>query len=338
MNSTMQAPQPVLPAPSVTAWGQVLTAAQQPLVLGLIAVLMFAMTIPMTRLATVHDGVAQLPPVFIAASRSVLAALVSALYLWGTGAPRPGRAQWPLLGAIVLGGVLAFPLGMGWAVRCLPAWVVALGTACLPMFTALLATVWMGQRAPLRFWVACVSGVTLVGAFGAWQRHGLTAGALLDAAAWLGAVAALLVGLWGASTAYIAGARAARVMPAAQVMSWAQVLALPLTLPLTLVTAWQWQGAVVPQSAQVAQVAQVHASAWWALVYVGVVSSWLGFLAWYAALARDALRVSQVQLLQPLVGMGLAGLLLGEDVSPWAVPVGLAVALCMWLGQRSLRR
>jgi drug/metabolite transporter (DMT)-like permease len=84
--------------------------------------------------------------------------------------------------------------------------------------------------------------------------------------------------------------------------------------------------------------AEVHASAWWALAYVGVVSSWLGFLAWYAALARDPLRVSQVQLLQPLVGMGLAGLLLGEAVSPWAVPVGLAVALCMWAGQRSMRR
>ena len=335
MNSTLQAPQPVLPTPSVTAWGRVSAAARQPLVLGLMAVLMFAMTIPMTRLATVHDGVAQLPPAFIAASRSVLAALVSALYLWRTGAPRPSRSQWPFLGAIVLGGVLAFPLGMGWAVRCLPAWVVALGTASLPMFTAVLATVWMGQRAPLRFWVACASGVALVGAFGAWRRHGLTAGAPLDGATWLGAVAALLVGLWGASTAYIAGARAARVMPAAQVMSWAQVLALPLTVPLTLVTGWQGQGAELPLSTQVAQ---VHASAWWALVYVGVVSSWLGFLAWYAALARDALRVSQVQLLQPLVGMGLAGLLLGEAVSPWAVPVGLAVALCMWVGQRSLRR
>ena len=142
------------------------------------------------------------------------------------------------------------------------------------------------------------------------------------------------MGLWGASTAYIAGARAAQHIPAAQVMSWAQVLALPLTVPFTLVTAWHWQG----ESAGHAPWAQVHASAWWALVYVGVVSSWLGFLAWYAALARDALRVSQVQLLQPLVGMGLAGLLLGEAVSPWAVPVGLAVALCMWVGQRSLRR
>lgn len=337
MNSTLQAPQPVRPTPNVTAWGRASTTFQQPLVLGLMAVLMFAMTIPMTRLATVHDGVAQLPPAFIAASRSVLAALVSALYLWRTGAPRPGRAQWPLLGAIVLGGVLAFPLGMGWAVGCLPAWVVALGTASLPMFTAVLATVWMGQRAPLRFWLACVSGVALVGAFGAWQRHGLTGGVPLDMATWLGAVAALLVGLWGASVAYIAGARAARFMPAAQVMSWAQVLALPLTVPLTLATAWQGhaQGADL---AGAMPFAQVHASAWWALVYVGVVSSWLGFLAWYAALARDALRVSQVQLLQPLVGMGLAGLLLGEAVSPWALPVGLAVALCMWVGQRSLRR
>ncbi len=334
MNSTLQAPQPVLPTPSVTAWGRVSAAARQPLVLGLMAVLMFAMTIPMTRLATVQDGVAQWPPAFIAASRSVLAALVSALYLWRMGAPWPHRAQWPLLGAIVLGGVLAFPLGMGWAVSRLPAWVVALGTATLPMFTAVLAAVWMGQRAPLRFWVACVSGVALVAAFGAWQRHGLSSGESLDGATWLGAVAALLVGLWGASTAYIAGARAAQHMPAAQVMSWAQVLALPLTVPFTLVTAWHWQG----ESAGHAPWAQVHTSAWWALAYVGVVSSWLGFLAWYAALARDALRVSQVQLLQPLVGMGLADLLLGEAVSPWAVPVGLAVAFCMWVGQRSLRR
>jgi drug/metabolite transporter (DMT)-like permease len=334
MNSTLQAPQPVLPTPGASLMRRTVVSLNQPLVLGLMAVLMFAMTIPMTRLATVHDGVAQFPPAFIAASRSVLAALVSALYLWRTRAPRPERAQWPMLVAVVLGGVLAFPLGMGWAVKCLPAWVVALGSASLPMFTALLATAFMGQRAPWRFWLACVSGVALVGAFGAWQRHGLTGAAPLDGTAWLGACAALLVGLWGASTAYVAGARAARFMPAAQVMSWAQVLALPVTLPLTLATGAHGHGQGVGLSA----LAEVQASAWWALAYVGVVSSWLGFLAWYAALARDPLRVSQVQLLQPLVGMGLASLLLGEAVSPWALPVGLAVALCMWAGQRSMRR
>lgn len=349
MNSITQAPTLAQGSPARSARSAWLTRFQHPLVLGLLAVLMFAMTIPMTRLATVQEGHAQLPPAFIATARSVLAALVSALYLWHTRAAWPARAQWPCLVAVVAGGVLAFPLGMGWAVSQLPAWQVAMGTAILPLFTAALASVWMGQRPPARFWWAGLAGAALVAWFG-WQQSAQAAASAVGLAPGLAGEGAgrahpvgwawgsLLVGLLGAAMAYVGGARAARHMPAAQVMSWAQLLALPLTAPLTLWAVHQALGGQVSTQALQQACAQVGAPAWWALLYVGVVSSWLGFLAWYAALARDALRVSQCQLLQPLVAVVLAHALLGEAVSAWALPVGLCVALCMWFGQRSLRR
>ena len=78
-------------------------------------------------------------------------------------------------------------------------------------------------------------------------------------------------------------------MRADAVICWALVLSLPATLPL----AWlSWPTAPLP------------GTAWAAFGYVSVFSMWLGFFAWYQGLALGGtVRVSQVQLIQPFLGM-----------------------------------
>ena len=49
-------------------------------------------------------------------------------------------------------------------------------------------------------------------------------------------------------------------------------------------------------------------------LYVSVFAMFLGFVFWYAGLARGIARVSQMQLLQPLLTLALSALLLGEHV------------------------
>lgn len=290
--------------------------------LGVIAVLMFAMTIPMTRLANGGVDQPQLPPLFVALGRGVLAALPAALYLVWARAPWPMRAARPWLLGVVLGGVLMFPACMGWAVRVVPAWHASVVTGVLPLVTATLAAWWMGHRPRPGFWWAGLGGVSLVLLFavqtapegqGHWHLSDLV----------------LLMGMLGASIAYVAGARAAQHMPSPQVMSWALVWALPVTVP-GAVWAWWAEGAGV-------SVTLIAPQAWWALAYVALCSSWLGFFAWYAALARDTMRVSQIQLLQPFAAMALSALLLGEQVSAWAPVCALGVALMVWTGQRMIQ-
>jgi drug/metabolite transporter (DMT)-like permease len=82
---------------------------------------------------------------------------------------------------------------------------------------------------------------------------------------------------------------------------------------------------------------RIDAGAWVGLLYVSVCSTWLGFFFWYAALAKDALRVSQVQLLQPFLAVLLSAWLLGEAVPAATWVFALAVLTSMGMAQRVSR-
>ena len=104
---------------------------------------------------------------------------------------------------------------------------------------------------------------------------------------------------------------------------WALVLAAPLlSLPVGLAI-WQ-HGLEAPPSA------------WMGLLYVAVVSQFLGFFAWYRGLALGGVaRVSQIQLLQPFLTLIASALLLHEQITPATLLVALVVLLSVALGRRA---
>jgi drug/metabolite transporter (DMT)-like permease len=163
-------------------------------------------------------------------------------------------------------------------------------------------------------------GTALVLGFAAWQG-----GAWPQLADGLLLLAVLCGGL-----GYVLGARLSspgavggRSMPPEQVISWVVVACLPVTLPWAL---WLWPDPQQPP---------VRWAAWLGFAYLGVVSMWLGFFAWYRALALGGtLRISQVQLLQPFLSMLLAWPLLGEPVQAVTAVFALAVAGCVLLSKR----
>ncbi len=68
---------------------------------------------------------------------------------------------------------------------------------------------------------------------------------------------------------------------------------------------------------------------WAAFAYLGVVSMFLGFFAWYRGLAIGPMaQVSQVQLVQPVLTICWAGLLLDEDLTWTTIVGGLVVVAC----------
>ncbi|WP_310741059.1 DMT family transporter [Ideonella aquatica] len=280
--------------------------------IGALGVLIFAMTLPMTRLAVGPLEAPQLPPAFVTAGRAAGAGLLSVVYLWAVGAARPRGAQWGLLGVSALGTVLGFPLGLALALRQVPSMHAAVITGLLPLTTAAIAALALRQRASLGFWVCAVLGCALVLAFAAHEGGG----ALVAADGWL------LMAMLCASGGYVAGARLSAQMPAEQVISWVLVMSLPLTLP----AAW-WSA---PDT-----FASVQAASWGAFAYVTVFSMWLGFFAWYRGLALGgALRVSQVQLIQPFLSLLLAVPVLGEALKPATLGFSVAVIAVVFVGKR----
>ncbi|MBQ0930228.1 DMT family transporter [Ideonella sp. 4Y16] len=289
-----------------------MNSANKGLMIGALGVLIFAMTLPMTRLAVGPLEAPQLPPAFVTAGRAAGAGLLSVVYLWAVGAARPRGAQWGLLGVSALGTVLGFPLGLALALRQVPSMHAAVITGLLPLATAAIAALALRQRASLGFWVCAVLGCALVLAFAAFEGGG----ALVAADGWL------LMAMLCASGGYVAGARLTAQMPAEQVISWVLVMSLPLTLPAA---AWS-----APAS-----FASVQAASWGAFAYVTLFSMWLGFFAWYRGLALGgALRVSQVQLIQPFLSLLLAVPVLGEALKPSTLGFSVAVIAVVFVGKR----
>jgi drug/metabolite transporter (DMT)-like permease len=287
-----------------------MTDASRGFALGALGVVIFAMTLPMTRLAVGDAADPQLPPAFVTAGRAAVAGLLSVLYLLAVRARQPQPRQLAPLAVSALGTVVGFPMGIALALREVDAMHAAVVTGVLPLATAALGALATRQRPSAGFWACALLGCGLVLAFAAWQGSGRLSGA----DGWL------LVAVLSAAMGYVAGARVAVVMPAQQVICWVLVGSLPFTLPAML---WFW-----PE-------APARASAWLGFGYAALFSMWLGFFAWYRGLALGGVvRVSQVQLLQPFLALMFAVPVLGERLQPLTLAFSLAVIGVVFLGRR----
>lgn len=281
--------------------------------LGTLGVAIFALTLPMTRLAVGTPQAPQLSGIFIALGRAVIAALLSAAFLLATRAPWPRRADWLPLGAVALGVVFGFPLCSSIAMRHVEAVHASVIVGVLPLATAAVGAWLHGQRPSNGFWLCAGCGTALVVVFAILRsgRGGLTLAP---------ADALLLLAMACAAMGYGVGAQLSQRMRPEFVICWALVLSLPINLPLALL-AW-------PQTA-------IKAQAWGAFAYVAVFSMWLGFFAWYRGLALGGtVRVSQVQLLQPFLSMLFAVPLLGESLDTVTLGFGLAVIAVVFVGRK----
>ncbi|MCY7319712.1 MAG: DMT family transporter [Ramlibacter sp.] len=281
--------------------------------LGLLGVVIFALTLPMTRLAVGTAQAPQMSGVFIAGGRAVVAAALSALLLLATRAPLPERSDWWPLAITSAGVVFGFPLFTSIAMRHVEAVHASVIVGVLPLATAAVGAWLHRQRPSAGFWACAALGSALVVAF-AIIRSGGSGLAIQPADAML------LAAMACAAVGYGYGARLSQHMRAEHVICWALLIALPLTLPLAWLTR---------------PLSPLPASAWWGFAYVAVFSMWLGFFAWYRGLALGGtVRVSQVQLLQPFMGMLFAVPLLGERLDWLTLGFAVAVIATVFAGKK----
>ena len=166
-----------------------------------------------------------------------------------------------------------------------------------------MAVVRAGEQPSGRFWMACTAGTVAVLFFATVE------GAGTPRAGDLFALLAVLMGSLG----YAEGGALSRELGGWRVICWALVLAAPFMLPVVFVQVGKSGLAARPE-------------AWLGFAYVSVFSMFLGFFAWYQGLAVGGVaRVSQLQLVQPLLTLTWSAALLRERVGILTIVAALFI-------------
>ncbi len=277
---------------------------------GFLGLLIFSGSLPATRLA-----VQEFDPLFLTALRAVLAAILALSALGVMRQRWPQRQDFVPLVMVAAGVVIGFPLLTALALQHTTSAHALVYIGLLPLATACFGVLRGGERPKTAFWLFSVLGSLLVGAFALSQGAG---------ASWVGdllmVAAVLLCGL-----GYAEGAMLTRRLGGWQVISWALVVALPLTAGVAV-----W--------AAPASWPQVSVGAWFSLGYISLFSMWIGFIFWYRGLALGGIAaVGQLQLLQPFFGLALAAWVLHESIQPSMIAVMAGVLVCVYGAKRFSR-
>jgi drug/metabolite transporter (DMT)-like permease len=278
------------------------------LLLGFVGMVIFGGTLPATRIA-----VSAIDPLALTALRTAIAGLCSLALLIVLRRPFPPRRLWFQLGVTAICVAILFPFLMALAVQTVDASHGGVVMGALPIATAFVAVLITHERPKPLFWIASIAGAALVVAFALRQGGGsFSPGDLL-----------LFAAIVASAIGYAFSGRLTALMPGWEVISWAVVIALPVSLPAAALT--------FPANYE-----QIALKPWLALLYVALFPQWIGFFAWNAGLAMGGIaRVSQVQLLQPFVTFTLAAIFAGETITPQILLFAAGVVVTVAISTRT---
>jgi drug/metabolite transporter (DMT)-like permease len=277
------------------------------LLLGLIGVLIFGATLPMT-----HIALQGFSPLFVTFGRALVASVAAIITLCALRRPLP-RGHFGQLFAAGLCVVFAFPGFSSIAMQTIPASHGGVVLGILPLLTSIFAAIVDGERPGALFWACGIAGAALVVGFAVRQSgFQLQAGDL-----WLFAAAMTV------AFGYVLLGRISRSLSGWEAIAWALVLTLPLSVLGAVLTTGG--GIHSPSPAALG-----------AFAYLGLMSMFGGFIFWNAGLALGGIgRVAQVQLLQSFFTLGFSAVLLGEHIGLETIAFAMLVAFVVWLGRKA---
>jgi drug/metabolite transporter (DMT)-like permease len=275
---------------------------------GLFGVVIFSGSLPATRVA-----VADFSPVFLTSARAVIAAVLGATFLLVLRERRPARSDALPLAIVALGVVIGFPLLTALALLHITAAHSIVFIGLLPLATAIFGVLRAAERPKPGFWLFSILGAATVAGFALARSDG---GSLVGDLLMIAAI--LLCGL-----GYAEGAALSRRLGGWQVISWSLLLSLPMMAVIMLFNLPHgWAGIGIP--------------AWISLAYVSIFSMLVGFVFWYRGLALGGIAgVSQLQLLQPFLGLFLAAVFLHEPIA-WTMIASTAIVVLCVAGAKRL--
>lgn len=266
---------------------------------------------------------AQIDPLLVGILRTVLAGCVALplVIAWRQPLPSGARSR-ALLGFSGLAAFVVFPLLFTVGQHVTSALHGALILATLPVFTSLFGTLLERRRVSKTWMAGCAIALSGEAAVIVWRTAGATSGAGMRGDA------IILVSAVVCAAGYAAGALLTRSgYPARSTTLWGVGLSSVALLPLL---GWTLVSRGWPQAGP---------AAWVSVLVLALLTSILGYIAWYWALAKGGIsRIAGVQFTQPLFGLLLAAVVLGERLAPVTAAAGAAILAGAWLVQRAAAR
>lgn len=270
---------------------------------GFIGVAIFAGSLPATRVAVMG-----FEPGFLTAARAAIAGILGLILILVLKQKKPAKQDWWPLAIVAIGVVIGFPLFTALALQYINAAHSIVFVSLLPLATAIFAVLRGGEKPNQFFWIFAVLGSAVVFAY----MFFISGDTSLGIGDFYMLMAIIFCGF-----GYAEGGVLSRKIGGWQVICWALILSLPFMLFLTIF--------YMPTSFQ-----NISASAVVGLIYVSLFSMLIGFFFWYKGLAQGGIAaISQLQLLQPLMGLAIAAALLHEHVSWSMLVVTAATLLCV---------
>lgn len=276
------------------------------MLLGLVGIVCFSITLPATSIAVPYFG-----ETIVGLGRTVIAAIVVSIIFLSKKESLPTRKQFISLGIVALGAVLAFPLLTTFAMKSLPVSHGAVELALLPLATAGFAVWRGGERPSKRYWIASIIGAITVIIYAVFLGLGqLQAGDI-----------ALIVAVIVLGLSYAEGGKLSKELGSWQVIAWAILIGAPIF--------------IIPVGFSVSvDMFQAPIEAWISLLYLGIVSQFLAYVAWYGGMSLGGIaRVGQIQYIQPFLMIGFSVVFLGESITWLTIFLATIVVICVIIGK-----
>ena len=276
--------------------------------LGLVGVVSFGLTLPATRFIIPY-----FEPVFIGLGRAVIASFVAAFLLIATNQTRPSKNQFYQLLVVASGVVVGFPILSAWAMQTVPASHGGVVLGVLPLATAIVGAVVSNEKPSVAFWICGIVGSAVVIAYSHLQGVGeFQTGDFF-----------LMGEIVSAATGYALGGKLSKEIGGWQVICWALVI----SFPFIIVPAWL----EAPQEA----VGSLPLNVLLSFLYLALVSQLFGFFFWNKGLALGGVaRVSQTQLLQPIVTLVASAFLINETINLQTIVFAILVIVTVAIGKK----
>jgi len=272
--------------------------------LGFIGVLIFSLTLPITRHLTQIDFTS----LEIGFGRGFLAGIASVLILLFKGQFKtenlPSKTDLRKLIIVAIGVVFAFPIFTAIAMQTIPAGNGGIVLAAVPLSTAIFAGLLSEENPTTKFWGIAVIGFITVIVFRLLTNDlGITNIGFGDFA--------LLVCVVIGGMGYAQGGILGKTMSGWKVICWALVISLPLVIPLTILNF---------DVTHLIQVANESFVSILLFAFLCLFNNLIGFFFFYEGLGIGGVaRVSQVDLFRPFFTFFFSAVFLGETMTFLAI-------------------